>query len=62
VRDVVRLIPPVLLPGALKALLPVGNRPLISYPIKNLSDAGIKSCIVVGGAWQQQQQQQGLCH
>jgi translation initiation factor eIF-2B subunit gamma len=30
-----------------KALLPVGNKPLISYPLRNLAEAGIKSCIVV---------------
>jgi CTP:molybdopterin cytidylyltransferase MocA len=33
--------------GTVKALLPVGNRPLISYPLRNLAEAGIKSCIVV---------------
>ncbi|KAF6255618.1 nucleotide-diphospho-sugar transferase [Scenedesmus sp. NREL 46B-D3] len=33
--------------GPVKALLPVGNRPLISYPLRNLAEAGIKSCIVV---------------
>jgi translation initiation factor eIF-2B subunit gamma len=33
-----------------KALLPVGNRPLISYPLRNLAEAGIKSCIVVRDA------------
>jgi len=33
--------------GTVKALLPVGNRPLISYPLRNLSEAGIKKCIVV---------------
>lgn len=33
--------------GTVKALLPVGNRPLISYPLRNLAEAGIKNCIVV---------------
>lgn len=33
--------------GTVKALLPVGNRPLISYPLRNLAEAGIKKCIVV---------------
>eukprot|EP00879_Flechtneria_rotunda_P010891 GHRR01011381.1.p1 GENE.GHRR01011381.1~~GHRR01011381.1.p1 ORF type:complete len:515 (+),score=167.39 GHRR01011381.1:92-1636(+) len=33
--------------GTVKALLPVGNRPLISYPLRSLTEAGIKSCIVV---------------
>lgn len=28
-------------------MLPVGGRPLISYPLRNLAEAGIKSCIVV---------------
>lgn len=50
--------------GTVKALLPVGNRPLISYPLRNLAEAGIKKCIVVsvrahkfaGAALVQQQQ------
>ena len=33
-----------------KALLPVANQPLISYPLKTLSDAGLQSVIVVGTA------------
>ncbi|WIA38932.1 hypothetical protein OEZ86_005085 [Tetradesmus obliquus] len=33
--------------GTVKAMLPVGGRPLISYPLRNLAEAGIKSCIVV---------------
>lgn len=33
--------------GTVKALLPVGNRPLISYPLRHLAEAGIKSAIVV---------------
>lgn len=36
--------------GTVKALLPVGNRPLISYPLRNLAEAGIKNCIVVSAA------------
>lgn len=32
-----------------KALLPVANRPLISYPLKTLAHAGLRSAIVVGG-------------
>jgi hypothetical protein len=36
--------------GTVKALLPVGNRPLISYPLRNLAEAGIKNCIVVRDA------------
>ena len=33
--------------GVVKALLPVGNRPLISYPLRHLAEAGIKNAIVV---------------
>jgi NDP-sugar pyrophosphorylase family protein len=33
--------------GVVKALLPVGNRPLISFPLRHLAEAGIKSAIVV---------------
>ena len=33
--------------GTFKALLPVGNRPLISYPLRNLEEAGIRECLVV---------------
>jgi NDP-sugar pyrophosphorylase family protein len=33
--------------GLPKALLPVGNRPLISYPLKNLAEGGIKNAQVV---------------
>ena len=33
--------------GLPKALLPVGNRPLISYPLKNLVEGGIKNALVV---------------
>ena len=34
--------------GLVKALLPVANRPLLSYPLKTLSSAGLRSVIVVG--------------
>jgi hypothetical protein len=33
--------------GLGKALLPVANKPLLSYPLRNLAEAGIKSAIVV---------------
>jgi len=33
--------------GVVKALLPVGNRPLIWYPLRHLAEAGIKSATVV---------------
>ena len=34
--------------GTIKALLPVANRPMLSYCLKNLADAGVRSAIVVG--------------
>uniref|UniRef100_A0A7S0S6S1 Translation initiation factor eIF2B subunit gamma n=1 Tax=Chlamydomonas leiostraca TaxID=1034604 RepID=A0A7S0S6S1_9CHLO len=33
--------------GTVKALLPVANRPLLSYPLKSLADAGLKHVFVV---------------
>lgn len=33
--------------GVVKALLPVGNQPLLSYPLRNLAEAGIENAIVV---------------
>ncbi|KAI8463923.1 MAG: eukaryotic translation initiation factor 2B gamma [Monoraphidium minutum] len=33
--------------GVVKALLPVGNRPLLSYPLRHLAEAGIRSATVV---------------
>ncbi len=33
--------------GAVKALLPVANKPLISYPLKALADAGLKQVFLV---------------
>jgi translation initiation factor eIF-2B subunit gamma len=33
--------------GAVKALLPVANKPLISYPLKALSEAGLKHVFIV---------------
>lgn len=33
--------------GVVKALLPVGNRPLVWYPLRHLAEAGIKNAIVV---------------
>ena len=33
--------------GGVKALLPVANRPLLSYPLRTLSDAGLKHALVV---------------
>jgi len=47
------LVPPLLLPGALTtALLAACGQSgrWVGSPIKNLSDAGIKSCLVVGAA------------
>lgn len=35
--------------GLVKALLPVGNKPLLSYPLRTLSDAGIRNVLVVVG-------------
>jgi dTDP-glucose pyrophosphorylase len=45
--------------GVVKALLPVGNRPLIWYPLRHLAESGIKKAVVVrpcrrgggGGRW-----------
>jgi translation initiation factor eIF-2B subunit gamma len=37
--------------GVFKAMLPVANRPLISYPLRHLSEAGIKQALVVGASW-----------
>ncbi len=34
--------------GTPKALLPVANKPLISYPLKNIQEAGLKHVFVVG--------------
>lgn len=34
-----------------KALLPVANKPLISYPLRTLAEAGLRSAIVVSVAW-----------
>lgn len=33
--------------GTGKALLPVANQPLLSYSLKHLADAGVRSAIVV---------------
>jgi NDP-sugar pyrophosphorylase family protein len=33
--------------GAAKALLPVGNRPLLYYSLRHLAEAGIKTATVV---------------
>ncbi|GAX72742.1 hypothetical protein CEUSTIGMA_g198.t1 [Chlamydomonas eustigma] len=33
--------------GTPKALLPVANKPLLSYPLKTLSDAGLKTAFVI---------------
>ena len=33
--------------GLFKAMLPVANKPLISYPLRHLSEAGIKHALVV---------------
>lgn len=33
--------------GIVKALLPVANRPLLSYPLRSLSDAGLTHVLVV---------------
>lgn len=33
--------------GSVKALLPVANKPLLSYPLKALSDAGVRNALVV---------------
>lgn len=33
--------------GVVKALLPVANRPLISYPLRSLSEAGLTHVLVV---------------
>lgn len=35
--------------GGVKALLPVGNRPLISYTLRHLEQAGISQAVVVSG-------------
>ena len=32
---------------SIKALLPIANKPLISYPLRQLSQAGIQTCYVV---------------
>lgn len=47
--------------GTVKAMLPVGGRPLISYPLRNLAEAGIKSCIVVRGSSSSSRQDQHVC-
>lgn len=33
--------------GMIKALLPIANQPLLSYPLRTLEQAGLKSVIVV---------------
>lgn len=33
--------------NTVKALLPVANKPLISYPLRTLAEAGLKNAIVV---------------
>lgn len=33
--------------GSVKALLPVGNKPLLSYPLKSLQDVGVKHAFIV---------------
>jgi hypothetical protein len=38
--------------NTVKALLPVANRPLISYPLRTLAEAGLRSAIVVSACLQ----------
>jgi dTDP-glucose pyrophosphorylase len=33
--------------GGVKALLPVANKPLLSYPLRTLQDAGLKHAFIV---------------
>ena len=33
--------------GGVKALLPVANKPLLSYPLRTISEAGLKHAFVV---------------
>ncbi len=38
--------------GLPKALLPVGNRPLLSYPLASLAAAGVRSALIVSSLGQ----------